>query len=140
MAVVDSKMPPAPSSESLVQFFELTKQYKITPAWQSWVDTLTLKVNAIDANLVNVSNLASAGIANRNPDGSWNTINATTVGAAFLVIPDPSAVRYIRINADNSISLVTPPSITGSRGGNAALADLLTQLDSIGLINDNTTA
>lgn len=140
MSLIAQKMPPAPTSESLVQFFELTKQYKITPAWQNWMDTLTLKINAIDDNLVNVSNLASSGIANRNPDGTWNTINATTVGAAFLVIPNPSAVRFIRINADNSISLITPPSITGSRGGNAALTDLLTQLDSIGFIDDNTTA
>lgn len=32
------------------------------------------------------------------------------------------------------------PSITGSRGGNAALASLLTTLASMGLITDNTTA
>ena len=32
------------------------------------------------------------------------------------------------------------PSITGSRGGNAALADLLTQLATLGLITDSTTA
>jgi hypothetical protein len=34
----------------------------------------------------------------------------------------------------------TPPEITGSRGGNAALADLLTELETLGLIVDNTTA
>lgn len=32
------------------------------------------------------------------------------------------------------------PTITGSRGGNAALASLLTGLDSLGLIVDNTSA
>lgn len=31
-------------------------------------------------------------------------------------------------------------SVTGSRGGNAALASLLTQLAALGLIVDNTTA
>lgn len=31
------------------------------------------------------------------------------------------------------------PSITGSRGGNAALADLLSDLDTMGLIDDNTS-
>lgn len=35
---------------------------------------------------------------------------------------------------------VAKPSITGSRGGNAALADLLTDLASLGLITDSTTA
>jgi hypothetical protein len=35
---------------------------------------------------------------------------------------------------------VARPSITGSRGGNAALASLITQLASQGLVTDNTTA
>lgn len=35
---------------------------------------------------------------------------------------------------------VAKPSVTGSRGGNAALADLLTDLASLGLITDSTTA
>lgn len=34
----------------------------------------------------------------------------------------------------------TKPTITGSRGGNVALGDLLTALAGLGLINDNTTA
>jgi hypothetical protein len=34
----------------------------------------------------------------------------------------------------------TPPVVTGSRGGNAALASLLTQLDAAGIIKDQTTA
>jgi len=33
-----------------------------------------------------------------------------------------------------------PPSITGSRGGNAALANLLSQLATSNIITDNTTA
>jgi hypothetical protein len=32
------------------------------------------------------------------------------------------------------------PTVTGSRGGNAALADLLTELSGLGLIVDSTTA
>ncbi len=35
---------------------------------------------------------------------------------------------------------VTRPAVTGSRGGNAALASLLTQLASLGLITDSTSA
>lgn len=35
---------------------------------------------------------------------------------------------------------VSPPSITGSRGGNAALANLITALATLGLVTDNTTA
>lgn len=35
---------------------------------------------------------------------------------------------------------IAKPTVTGSRGGNAALASLLTALASLGLIVDNTTA
>jgi len=35
---------------------------------------------------------------------------------------------------------IVKPSVTGSRGGNAALASLLTKLDNYGFIADNTTA
>ncbi|WP_369271653.1 hypothetical protein AB5J55_17905 [Streptomyces sp. R11] len=34
----------------------------------------------------------------------------------------------------------TKPVVTGSRGGNAALASLLTALANLGLVTDNTTA
>jgi hypothetical protein len=40
----------------------------------------------------------------------------------------------------NGTAPVAKPSITGSRGGNAALADLLTKLAATGLIADTTTA
>jgi hypothetical protein len=39
-----------------------------------------------------------------------------------------------------SVALQSPPDITGSRGGNAALADLLTELATLGLITDSTSA
>ncbi|MFQ5865600.1 MAG: hypothetical protein ACE5IW_10260 [bacterium] len=35
---------------------------------------------------------------------------------------------------------IVKPTITGSRAGNAALTSLLTELDNLGLINNNTTA
>lgn len=40
----------------------------------------------------------------------------------------------------NGVTPVARPSITGSRSGNAALADLLTKLASTGLITDGTSA
>lgn len=50
----------------------------------------------------------------------------------------------IRVKADAvgffNATPAAKPSITGSRGGNAALASLLTQLATLGLITDSTTA
>lgn len=40
----------------------------------------------------------------------------------------------------NTAAITTKPTVTGSRGGNAALASLLTTLASTGLLTDSTTA
>lgn len=46
-----------------------------------------------------------------------------------------------QVSVGNVIVKTTPaPSVTGSRGGNAALASLLTQLQAQGLITNDTTA
>lgn len=51
--------------------------------------------------------------------------------------PDGPNVRMRSASVDVNFS---NPSVTGSRGGNAALASLLTQLAAMNLIQDNTTA
>lgn len=64
-----------------------------------------------------------------------NTIESIAIvdGHLMLTKHDASVV--------DAGSVFPPPSnVTGSRGGNAALASLLTDLDTIGLINDITTA
>jgi hypothetical protein len=58
---------------------------------------------------------------------------------------DGGGVTHMTFKADGSVGFfgaggITRPSITGSRGGNAALASLLTQLNLMGLIADGTTA
>ena len=40
-------------------------------------------------------------------DGKQDAIGLTQVGAALATLPDPSAVRYLRINADNTVSALT---------------------------------
>lgn len=52
---------------------------------------------------------------------------------------------HMTFKADGSVGFfgaggITRPTITGSRGGNAALASLLSQLNLMGLITDGTTA
>lgn len=51
-----------------------------------------------------------------------------------------SAGEIVVLNGGGSITLTGPkPTVTGSRGGNAALASLLTALDGIGLLTDSST-
>jgi hypothetical protein len=73
-----------------------------------------------------------AGVANDgfwNTDGSfeWGASNALKVGSAGQIGFFGTAVQ-------------TQKTVTGSRGGNAALASLLTQLAGYGLIVDSSTA
>ena len=61
-------------------------------------------------------NLPTASAANRGAlssadwstfNGKQNSIGLTTVGNNLATLPDPSAVRYLRINADNTVSALT---------------------------------
>jgi hypothetical protein len=40
-------------------------------------------------------------------NGKQNTIGLTTVGTNLATLPDPSAIRYLRINADNTVSAIS---------------------------------
>lgn len=58
----------------------------------------------------------------------------TTLGAAPLDSP-----AFTTKVGFNGTAAITKPTVTGSRGGNAALASLLTALASYGLITDSST-
>jgi hypothetical protein len=61
-------------------------------------------------------NLPTASAANRGAlssadwstfNGKQNSIGLTTVGTNLATLPNPSAVRYLRINADNTVAALT---------------------------------
>ena len=75
-------------------------------------------------------NLPTASAANRGAlsSGDWNTFNGkqdiiglTTVGTNLATLPNPSAVRYLRINASNGIDLLTLAQLKGDFGFNTAV-------------------
>ncbi len=75
-------------------------------------------------------NLPTASAANRGALSSadWSTFNGkqnavgfTTVGTNLATLPNPSAVRYLRINADNTISALTLASLKSDLGFNVAV-------------------
>lgn len=66
----------------------------------------------------------NVSIGGRTPlAGVFTTVNASTGLGAFGTAP-----------------VTVKPTVTGAKGGNAALASLLTALAAFGLITDNTTA
>lgn len=61
----------------------------------------------------NLSDLASASTARTN-------LGATTVGGNIFTVTNPSAVRYIRINADNTVTLRAASDFLSDIGGQAS--------------------
>lgn len=75
--------------------------------------------------------------------GSGNVLIGTTTdgmtAGGSLAIAQDLAHRGTKVGFFNTAP-TTKPTITGSRGGNAALASLLTALAALGIITDSTTA
>lgn len=71
--------------------------------------------------------------------GAW-AARMTIANASGALRLHAYGAGVLKTDASGNVGLISPPSVTGSRGGNAALASLLTQLASLGIIVDNTTA
>jgi len=81
--------------------------------------------------------------------GNGGTVYIRPAGAVdagangSIVLWDSNAVTKFEINATGigffATSPIAKPTVTGSRGGNAALASLLTQLANLGLITDSSS-
>lgn len=79
----------------------------------------------------------------------WVTAtDASRKARVSFFVNDTAAREALRLEASGTAPMVgflgaaavARPTVTGSRGGNAALASLLTALASLGLITDSTTA
>jgi hypothetical protein len=100
-------------------------------------------------NLGTISNANAWGNFYGGGKGVVRITNATTIpatnpnsgaaGGVFLY-GDSNSLK-VRTPSGNIVMIApnTPPTVTGSRGGNAALASLLTTLAGLGLITDGTT-
>lgn len=66
--------------------------------------------------------------------GADGTVKLKTAGGTTRIEVDSTGLGFF------ATAPVAKPTITGSRGGNAALASLLTGLANLGLITDSTTA
>ncbi len=92
-------------------------------------------VGAIDGGWIayGVAGTSSNIPVRLRPKGSSNSSLADSNGAEKVA----ASTNGVGFHGSNPMA---KPAITGSRGGNAALASLLTQLASYGLITDSTTA
>ena len=84
-------------------------------------------------NMLLVGN-ANSYVACTNATGEWIVY---TGGAANIRATHVGGTPYMSFYGATPVA---KPEVTGSRGANAALASLLTQLAALGLITDSTTA
>lgn len=77
-----------------------------------------------------------SAFANQSPDTylGASAYAAIVIGSTARIQCDTTGIGFFGEAA------IARPDITGSRGGNAALASLLSQLDQMGLVTDSTTA
>lgn len=107
--------------------------------------TLTVKGSTLYVGQTGVQERPMAGVSS-----SWvNPTDANRTARLTLSAYDATAGREgLRIEADLSAArlsfyggpAVVKPTVSGAKGGNAALTSLLTALSSLGLVTDSTTA
>lgn len=83
-------------------------------------------------------------LVSTRPDGDFEFV-ATPASDRVHFEDVGGVIRHMTFKSDGGVGFfgsggTTRPTITGSRGGNAALTNLLTALSNMGLITDSTTA
>ena len=61
-------------------------------------------VSGTAANVTGTVAIANGGTGATDAAGAAANLGATTVGANLLTLPNPSAIRFLRLNADNTVS------------------------------------
>lgn len=97
------------------------------------------------------TDLTTVGTIERQGTDLYATYTVTAFAKTFLDDADATAVlatlgaapldspAFTTAIGFNGSAAITKPTVTGSRGGNAALASLLTALATYGLITDSTS-
>jgi hypothetical protein len=109
------------------------------------IDSEIMNCTARTNNVCTVNRARESTVAAAHSAGATVTL-AFTAGALAATITDALLDPALVLGTAAGTTAffggvgVTKPVITGSRGGNAAVASLLTQLAAIGLITNSTTA
>jgi hypothetical protein len=113
-------------SQSAVRDYVANNAINTINGLTSGVQTMAAGTTGTDfainsAGTTHTFNLPTASAANRGAlssadwstfNGKQNNIGLTTVGNSLATLPNPSAVRYIRINADNLVSTIDAATLS----------------------------
>jgi hypothetical protein len=120
-----------------------------------WVEAGDIVLNGPDGSQVRIHSTGEIELtpaaghwitlsgATRTVGGGLEVANGLTVGTDIVVTDDVTVGDALRVNGNVGFYNTAPvakPTVSGSRAGNAALADLLNELDTMGLINNSSSA
>lgn len=74
-----------------------------------------------DAEKVKLSNLSGTNSGDETDVGIKTKLGVTTVGSFLYSLANPSAIRFLRINADNTVTARTAAEMLSDIGGQASL-------------------
>ena len=95
----------------------------------SWLSSLTLGT---------ALPLASGGTGATAAPAARTNLGATTVGGNLFTLPNPSAIRYIQLNADNTVTVMDAAAFRTAIGASASGGGTVTSVSGTGTINGLT--
>ena len=90
--------------------------------------TLSGSLSAVDltSQVSNILPIANGGTGANTAGNARTNLGATTVGANFFTLTNPSAIRYPQINADNSVSSIDAVTLRTNIGATTVGANFFT--------------
>jgi hypothetical protein len=82
--------------------------------------TITATLSGTATNVSGTVAIANGGTGATTAAAARTALGASTVGANMFTVTNPSQIRYVRVNADNTISLLTAEDFLSAIGAGSA--------------------
>lgn len=100
-------------------------------------------VSGTAGNVTGTVAIANGGTGATDAAGAAANLGATTAGANLLTIPNPSAIRFLRVNSDNTVSSLSDAdfrvAIGAGSGGGSVISVGISGADGIGVASSPIT-
>ena len=83
--------------------------------------TASINITGTASNVSGTVAVANGGTGSTTAAGARTNLGASTVGANLFTLTNPSAIRYLRTNADNTVTAITAATLLSEIGGQASL-------------------
>ncbi len=99
--------------------------------------TSTTFVN-LATNVTGTLPVANGGTGSGTASGARTNLGATTVGANLFTLPNPSAVRFIQLNADNTVTVMDAATFRAAIGASSGGSGTVTSVSGTGTVSGLT--